>query len=147
MLISGKSLAFVLGGLLVAATAAVLYLPSRGQAEESATEITVSTAENSEKREDEQSAESTPADAPDADGQAKSESADSADDVEPSYRVQVEGIPVGDEDVQAVRMAGYSDEQIVEIVQHVALNTWTNYINEVARTEVDFPVVAPRKAA
>ena len=54
---------------------------------------------------------------------------------------------VGDEDVQAVRMAGYSDEQIVEIVQHVALNTWTNYINEVARTEVDFPVVAPRKAA
>lgn len=54
---------------------------------------------------------------------------------------------VSDEDVQAVRMAGYSDEQIVEIVQHVALNTWTNYINEVARTEVDFPVVAPRQAA
>ena len=36
---------------------------------------------------------------------------------------------------------GYDDAQIVEIVQHVALNTWTNYINEVAMTEIDFPVV------
>jgi hypothetical protein len=34
-----------------------------------------------------------------------------------------------------------------KIVQHVALNTWTNYINEVARTEIDFPVVALRQAA
>jgi uncharacterized peroxidase-related enzyme len=48
---------------------------------------------------------------------------------------------VGDADIQAVRMAGYDDAQIVEIVQHVALNTWTNYINEVAKTEIDFPVV------
>lgn len=47
---------------------------------------------------------------------------------------------VSDADVQAVRMAGYDDAQIVEIVQHVALNTWTNYINEVAQTEIDFPV-------
>jgi uncharacterized peroxidase-related enzyme len=48
---------------------------------------------------------------------------------------------VSDADLQAVRMAGYEDAQIVEIVQHVALNTWTNYINEVARTETDFPAV------
>ena len=47
---------------------------------------------------------------------------------------------VSDADVQAVRMAGYDDAQIVEIVQHVALTTWTNYINEVAKTEIDFPV-------
>ena len=40
---------------------------------------------------------------------------------------------------------GYDDAQIIEIVQHVALNTWTNYINEVAKTDVDFPVVAPRE--
>lgn len=46
---------------------------------------------------------------------------------------------VSDADVQAVRMADYDDAQIVEIVQHVALNTWTNYINEVAKTEIDFP--------
>lgn len=47
---------------------------------------------------------------------------------------------ISDADVQAVRMAGYDDAQIVEIVQHVALNTWTNYLNEVAKTEIDFPV-------
>lgn len=46
---------------------------------------------------------------------------------------------VSEADVKAVRMAGYDDAQIVEIVQHVALNTWTNYINEVAKTEIDFP--------
>lgn len=54
---------------------------------------------------------------------------------------------VSDEDVRTVRLAGYDDAQIVEIVQHVALNIWTNYINEVARTPVDFPVVTPRSAA
>jgi len=38
-------------------------------------------------------------------------------------------------------------EQIVEIVQHVALSTWTNYLNEAIGTEVDFRVVAPFAAA
>jgi alkylhydroperoxidase family enzyme len=47
---------------------------------------------------------------------------------------------VSDTDVQTVRMAGYDDAQIVEIIQHVALNTWTNYVNSVAQTEIDFPV-------
>jgi uncharacterized peroxidase-related enzyme len=54
---------------------------------------------------------------------------------------------VGEEDLRAVRLAGYDDAQIVEIVQHVALNTWTNYLNEVAKTDVDFPVVAASSAA
>ena len=54
---------------------------------------------------------------------------------------------VGAEDLLAVKNAGYSDEQIIEIVQHVALNTWTNYLNEVAKTEIDFPVVELRQAA
>lgn len=53
---------------------------------------------------------------------------------------------VGDEDVRAVKNAGYDDAQIVEIVQHVALNVWTNYLNSVAQTAIDFPVVALRKA-
>ena len=51
------------------------------------------------------------------------------------------------EDLAAVRAAGYDDAQIIEIVQHVALNTWTNYVNEVAQTDIDFPMAAPRKAA
>ncbi|PLX37266.1 MAG: alkylhydroperoxidase [Hyphomicrobiales bacterium] len=47
---------------------------------------------------------------------------------------------VSNTDLAAVRTAGYSDAQIIEIVQHVALNVWTNYLNEVAQTEIDFPV-------
>jgi len=52
-----------------------------------------------------------------------------------------------EKDLQAVRAAGYTDAQIIEIVQHVALNTWTNYINEVAKTDIDFPQVEMRHAA
>ena len=54
---------------------------------------------------------------------------------------------VSEDDILAVESAGYDDAQIVEIVQHVALNTWTNYINEVAKTEIDFPVVHAKHAA
>jgi alkylhydroperoxidase family enzyme len=54
---------------------------------------------------------------------------------------------VREEDVRTIRSAGYDDAQIIEIVLHVALNTWTNYINEVAQTEIDFSIVTARKAA
>ena len=54
---------------------------------------------------------------------------------------------VAEADLAAVRLAGYSDAQLVEIVQHVALNTWTNYFNEVFKTDIDFPLVEARKAA
>jgi len=54
---------------------------------------------------------------------------------------------VSDDDVRAVKLAGYDDAQVIEIVVHVALNTWTNYINEVAKTNIDFPVVTARKVA
>lgn len=54
---------------------------------------------------------------------------------------------VSDGDFAAVKNAGYSDAQVIEIVQHVALNSWTNYFNNVFRTEIDFPVVTARAAA
>ena len=54
---------------------------------------------------------------------------------------------VSEEDVKTVKSAGYSDAEIIEIVQHVALNTWTNYINEVLKTDIDFPAVNGVKAA
>ena len=54
---------------------------------------------------------------------------------------------VSEDDLRAVKLAGYDDAQVIEIVLHVALNTWTNYINEVAKTEIDFPKVSARKAA
>ncbi len=44
-------------------------------------------------------------------------------------------------DIAAVRDAGYSEAQIVEVVALVAENTFTNFLNEVAKTEIDFPEV------
>lgn len=46
---------------------------------------------------------------------------------------------VSDEDLAAVRNAGYSEGDIAEIVANVALNLFTNYFNHVADTEIDFP--------
>jgi uncharacterized peroxidase-related enzyme len=54
---------------------------------------------------------------------------------------------VSEGDLRAVKSAGYDDAQVIEIVLHVALNTWTNYINVVAETDIDFPVVTVRRAA
>ena len=54
---------------------------------------------------------------------------------------------VSSADLEAVRAAGYDEAQILEIVLHVALNTLTNYVNEVAGTDIDFPVAAVRSAA
>ena len=53
---------------------------------------------------------------------------------------------VSDADIKAVKDAGYDDAQVIEIVLHVALNTLTNYVNEVAKTAIDFPAVAARAA-
>jgi len=54
---------------------------------------------------------------------------------------------VNDADLSAVKHAGYSDAQILEIIMHIAINTFTNYVNEVLGTEIDFPIVEARKAA
>ena len=54
---------------------------------------------------------------------------------------------ISDDELEIVRAAGYYDGQIIEIVQHVALNTWTNYINNIAETDIDFPVRSASKAA
>ena len=48
---------------------------------------------------------------------------------------------VSDDDLAVVRAAGTSDAEISEIVAHVAVNTFSNYINHVAGTELDFPEV------
>jgi uncharacterized peroxidase-related enzyme len=50
---------------------------------------------------------------------------------------------VSDEDLAAVKAAGYGEAEIIEIVLLVALNTLTNYVNNVAQTTIDFPVVNP----
>jgi uncharacterized peroxidase-related enzyme len=53
---------------------------------------------------------------------------------------------VATSDLDAVRAAGYGDAEVIEIVVHVALNTLTNYVNEVAGTDIDFPEARARAA-
>ncbi|HJW31484.1 MAG TPA: hypothetical protein VJ508_19780 [Saprospiraceae bacterium] len=48
---------------------------------------------------------------------------------------------VDDADIAAVRKAGVTEGEIGEIIGHVALNILTNYLNNTAKTEIDFPVV------
>ncbi len=62
-------------------------------------------------------------------------------------KIALERGHVSDSDVQAVKAAGYADAEVMEIVLHVALNTLTNYVNSVAETEIDFPVVSPMRKA
>ncbi len=50
-------------------------------------------------------------------------------------------------DVDTVRKAGFDDGAIVEIVAHVALNVYTNYVNNALGTPNDFPAVEFRKAS
>src|SRR5271165_5326861 len=54
---------------------------------------------------------------------------------------------VTDADIAAVRDAGFNDSQIVEIIAVTAENIFTNLLNVVAETDVDFPVVRAADAA
>jgi uncharacterized peroxidase-related enzyme len=46
---------------------------------------------------------------------------------------------VKDAHVEAARAAGCTDGEILEIVPHVALNTFSNYVSHVAEPVLDFP--------
>jgi len=54
---------------------------------------------------------------------------------------------VAEGDVAAVKAAGYSDAELVEIIAHVAVNLFTNTANEALQTDIDFPRIGARKAA
>ncbi len=43
--------------------------------------------------------------------------------------------------VMALRLVGFGDEEIVEIIAAVALNLFRNYFNLIVKTDVDFPLV------
>ncbi len=49
---------------------------------------------------------------------------------------------VADSDLSAIKNAGFSEAEIVEMIAVVSLNIFTNYFNHIAQTEVDFPVVS-----
>jgi uncharacterized peroxidase-related enzyme len=45
-------------------------------------------------------------------------------------------------DIEVMRETGFTDEHLVEIMAHVALNLFTNYVNVAFDVPVDFPKVA-----
>lgn len=64
-----------------------------------------------------------------------------------AFKVASERGKVSDADLATVKLAGWAEPQIVEIVANVALNVLTNYVNTVADTDIDFPVVRTAEAA
>jgi uncharacterized peroxidase-related enzyme len=50
---------------------------------------------------------------------------------------------ISDRDFAYLRLGGFTDELVAEIISNIALIIFTNYFNSVARTEVDFPVLKP----
>ncbi len=53
---------------------------------------------------------------------------------------------VSNEDLAAARNANLNDGEIVETIANVIANIFTNYLNHVAETEIDFPVVNAQAA-
>ncbi|HEX7113294.1 MAG TPA: carboxymuconolactone decarboxylase family protein [Mizugakiibacter sp.] len=51
------------------------------------------------------------------------------------------------DDIAALKRAGFDDGTIVELLAHVALNLFTNYVNIALDVPVDFPAVPLREAA
>jgi uncharacterized peroxidase-related enzyme len=47
----------------------------------------------------------------------------------------------------AIRDAGYSDAEIVEIMTHTGLNILTNIVGKASRVDIDFPIVELKKAS
>ena len=54
---------------------------------------------------------------------------------------------VSDADLSSAREAGLTDAHIVEVIANVVINILTNYTNNVAQTDIDFPKVAVTLAA
>lgn len=48
---------------------------------------------------------------------------------------------LSNDELESARKAGIDDGLAMEIIANVALNTFTNYVNEAADTEIDFPVI------
>lgn len=64
-----------------------------------------------------------------------------------AFKVAQQRGKVSDADLAQVKLAGWTEAQIVEIVATVALNVLTNFVNNVADTDIDFPVVRVSEAA
>ena len=50
---------------------------------------------------------------------------------------------VSDDDIAAVREAGYTDANVMEIAALIAMYSLTNFVNNISNPDMDFPLVAP----
>lgn len=50
-------------------------------------------------------------------------------------------------ELQAMRDAGFSEADIVEVITHVGMNVLTNILGKASRVSIDFPKVALKQAA
>ena len=50
-------------------------------------------------------------------------------------------LQISDEQFAAIKTAGYTDQELVEISLAVALITFTNVFNRINGTDIDFPAV------
>jgi uncharacterized peroxidase-related enzyme len=54
---------------------------------------------------------------------------------------------ISDADLKAVKDAGYTDAEVLEMIAVIAFNIFTNYFNHIVDTDVDFPKVDTQKLA
>ncbi|MCV2366094.1 carboxymuconolactone decarboxylase family protein [Paucibacter sp. DJ1R-11] len=79
--------------------------------------------------------------------EARSDDARTAAALQFARRVAESRGRVADADLAALRAADFDEAAVLEIVLNVALNVLTNYVNNVAQTDIDFPVVTAKAAA
>lgn len=54
---------------------------------------------------------------------------------------------VSEKSLDDFKQAGLTERDLLEVIANVAATTFTNFVNNVARTTIDFPAVAPQLAA
>ncbi len=47
-----------------------------------------------------------------------------------------------DDELDSLRKTGLSDREVVELIFYIGLTTTANYLNKIAQTEIDFPLVS-----
>lgn len=52
---------------------------------------------------------------------------------------------VSSQEIQEFKNAGYNDSDVLEVILNVVANTLTNYVNHIAETKIDFPLVESGK--
>lgn len=82
-----------------------------------------------------------------ANREGRSGNARAAAAVQFARRLMAETGDVSGADLAAVRAAGYSDAELVEIIVHVAMNALTNILGRAAQVDIDFPRVPLQPAA